>query len=73
MAADVANRTIAELDKLAQAMYDSEAGWRDFAEQFTAPELTKLATLCQMDREGNGGRGYDDEVFDALAILESES
>lgn len=58
------------LDITADAMYDREATWRDFAGEFTVEELRQLATLCQITPDG-GGRSYDDEVFDALANMEA--
>lgn len=58
------------LDARAQVMYEAEAGWKEFAEAFTRLELEMLAELCQITPEG-GGRSYDDEVFDALAMVTS--
>lgn len=63
-----ATRTTETLDARAEALYEQEVGWREFAQEFTTEELTRLADLCQIQRDGSGGRSYDDEVFDALAI-----
>lgn len=59
---------IAKLDSIAANLYAAEEGWRTFAKVFTLEELEALAQLCQMNRDGSGGRSYDDEVFDALAM-----
>lgn len=66
-----ATRTTEALDARAKVLYDAEAGWRGFAEEFTTEELTRLAELCQIQRDGSGGRSYDDEVFDALSITQA--
>lgn len=59
------------LDARARALYDAEAGWREFAAAFTFEELEQLATLCQIQPDGSGGRSYDDEVFDALSTMKA--
>lgn len=58
------------LDTRAQALYDAEAGWREFAVEFTRVELEELAELCMLTPARPYGRAYDDEVFDALAMKE---
>ncbi|WNN95109.1 hypothetical protein SEA_MAGRITTE_158 [Microbacterium phage Magritte] len=69
-------RTTEELDARAETLYEQEVGWRGFAQEFTTEELTRLADLCTMtfiDGVLDGGRSYDDEVFDALAITAPSS
>lgn len=47
----------------AQKLYDQDAGWQAFADQFTREELAKL-----WDYAGDGMTySFDDEVYDALA------
>lgn len=60
------------LDARAEAMYDEQASYQEFADAFTVAELEQLATLCQISLT-QSGRSYDDEVFDALAIMKSAS
>lgn len=56
------------LDAIAERLYDAEKGWQTFAVVFSREELDILAGLCQIT-EAASGRSYDDEVFDALALM----
>lgn len=61
---------IAMLDSIAERMYDNQLGWMAFYNTFDKDQLAALWKLCVLtkDLDGNldGGRSYDDEVYDAL-------
>ena len=48
----------------ANRLYAQEQGWEAFAHEFTHEELTCLRDMC-----ADQSVAFDDEVFDALAIL----
>lgn len=64
-------RDVNELDARAEALYDKEASWQEFATSFTREELDALWQLCLINpQEEQWGRSYDDEVYDARAWLD---
>lgn len=61
----------AGIHERAQAMYDAHKTAAEFAQIFTRAELDELAKRCMLTPENDyTGEAYDDEVFDALAMID---
>ena len=62
--------TIEHLDDIATRLYKMEAPSEVYAGVFTLEELDRLWTeKCVITPENTWGAGYDDEVYDARAIV----